>query len=132
MIAGRKVLLKYEQITIFVPPPRIKELYVKDLWNELKNDGNFKQYFTNRALKTQPNRKYFFTVLATVYKEQYIQLLKKTQNKRKQLEAQKNRAVLVDHEMLSLIDNLMDLSLIRGSKKTKRICTTYPKRNHKI
>ena len=132
ILSGRKKLLKYEQISIFVPPPRIKQLWVKTLWAELRNDIEFCRYFSNRAMTNQPNRRYFFTVLATVYKDQYIQLLQRTQNKRKKIEASKNRAILINHDMLNLIDSLNDLSLIRTSQKTKRICTRYPERRKNV
>ena len=124
--------MKYEQICIFVPPPRIKELYVKNLWIDLKNDQNFVSYFTNRSIKNQPNRRYFFTILATLYHDQYIDLLKRTQDKRKTIEASKNRACLISHDMLQLIDEMIDLSLIRTSQKTKRITTSYPQRKPKL
>lgn len=121
ILEGKKILLKSNQLRTTTPPPRLKELQVKKLWVEAKTNADFVRYFSYRAEKSVPDRTYFFSVLSTVYPEHYDRHLRETQEKRMQLQMNKNRGVAMDPQILALLNELNDLSLISSGKKEKRI-----------
>ena len=53
--------------------------------------------------------------------EHYDGFLNETQEKRKQLQMAKNKAVKIDNGILSLLNDLNDLSLLSSGKKDKRV-----------
>lgn len=61
---GEKSLLKIEQAKQIPKIPRIAEINIKKLWDEIKKDQALFRYFPNvNAIKGNvPDRNYFFTV----------------------------------------------------------------------
>ena len=128
VLEGQKLLLRTSQIHCMIPPPRIRQLSIRTLWPELRQNEEFLRYFPPRAIRGYPSRAYFFGILSTVFEQQYANLLARTTNERRQIAQQQNRIINVTNEMNQIINGIQDLDLMRTSPPSKRILTREPRR----
>ena len=124
-------MLLARNIQCQTPPSRVRGLYVRNLWGELAQNPEFVIYFSPTAIRTFPNRRYFFGILSTIYPDQYQEFLNATQQQRLQTQTLQNRTVLIDPEINQILQELQDLSLLSKGKKTKRIVMRTPQRRNR-
>ena len=75
VLIGKKQLLKKSEVK-HIAVPHYDELSVKNLWPEVKKDGNFLSYFPSVYPKGKgPPRQYFFDLLNTLMPEYLAQIL---------------------------------------------------------
>ena len=104
VLTGQKKLLKNSEIKIAHNVPRIRELKMNFIWDQIGNDDNFFAYMPTMDKNTLPPRNYFFKVLATVYPEVFTTILQNAQEKRKQKMASQNKVLKLDHSLFEDID----------------------------
>ena len=104
VLTGQKKLLKNSEIKIAHNVPRIRELKMNFIWDQIGNDDNFFVYMPTMDKSTLPPRNYFFKVLATVYPEVFTTILQNAQEKRKQKMASQNKVLKLDHSLFEDID----------------------------
>ena len=69
VLAGHKKLLRKTEVR-YIAVPHYDELSVKQLWPDVKKDGNFMAYFPSKYPKGKgPPREYFFNILNTLQAE---------------------------------------------------------------
>ena len=96
-----KKKLKRKKDVDFIHVPAWDELSVKNLWKDLKNDGNFNIYFHDSYPDQRgPSRKYFFDILNTIYPAYLKQIMDHASQERYAVtgEEQKLEAIEVTDE----------------------------------
>lgn len=63
-LKGEKELLKQQQLVIMPKLPKVNEIDVKSIWEDIKQDKTIQKYFPNSFIigKRIPGRVYMFTV----------------------------------------------------------------------
>jgi hypothetical protein len=108
ILRGEKLLLRIEDLKLTEPPPRVRGLSVKGLWEEVRTDERLLRYFPDFKQGWVPPRTYFFQVLSSLYPEDYGNFLKRVkEEKLGQQQAQKH--IEIDQNILETLGQGEDL-----------------------
>lgn len=99
ILDGSKELLDLSQVNSLYVPPKVGELTVKHLWEQVKTDERFTKYFPDT---TRPiDREYFFAILSSVLPDFYETALKAIKDDR--------RAGIMDEEKIAVTEEMREL-----------------------
>ena len=88
VINGRKRLLKVRSAVAIPKIPKYGEIDVRKLWNEIKSDAVFSEYFPDTYLQGNyvPDRTYFSQsgkrIFASIYSAQFYSMLERISDRR--------------------------------------------------
>ena len=112
VFVGEKKLLKKKQVE-YIHVSHYQELSVKNMWQDLKLDPDFKIYFQDEYPQDRlPSRSYFFDILNTTYPVYLAEVIKHAQNARNTLEGEdcKKHAIKVSDEWYDELQRMPFLS----------------------
>ena len=121
VLSGEKKLLKSERITLTLKVPKIEELSVKNVWEEVKHDKLVLSYMPLLSEDRQPPRCYLFQVIKAVNKSLFEKIIDDATEKRKQKQIRENRVVSVDGSILSELKKKFNLTSTLKQTISKRV-----------
>lgn len=102
IIAGRKKLLRTEDIVSEYVPPKLKEYSTADIWERIQADPRLVSYFPPCRGKVPPKR-YLFQILNTVTPDFVNQLLR-TINRLREEERPPEDEIRMTDEMIEFLE----------------------------
>lgn len=103
-------------------PPKINELKVSVLWNQLKLDNDFFRYFPEQCYNNYPPREYFFAILSTVKSVEYNMFLENVQRSYWEKLAHQQELIEIDPRIMGELSNIHQKEWMMSKQGDKRIC----------
>lgn len=113
--------MKQSEIRINVVPPKIKNLQVKQIWQEIREDEVINSYFPDACFELDPPRHYFFAVLATLRHDILTNLLQRAETAFNEKQERMNNTVALHPRISNELNAVNWKSSILNSRPDKRI-----------
>jgi hypothetical protein len=102
ILAGEKQLIDAALVKDLSIPPRLKDLNMKVLLNELRHDKTFMSYFPDLCMKKLPPRTYFWQVFSVVRAAEFKALIDAKVEKLRSLRRVKEDKMKLSAEALKI------------------------------
>lgn len=104
VLSGTKELLKIDEIDCIYKPPRLQEIPVARLFNQIRNNPQLMRFFpeTNRPM----DKAYFFTVIASQSPGFYETILHQIKERRRAIEPEQEKIEISDRMRILIEQNL--------------------------